>query len=159
MGKLIENPYHAVAISREHAHSSSFFVDSTIYCFENAEVIHEYALKFLIAKDFPYLNELNEFVRRASESGLIDKWRIDCHMRGKSKRNEKKFSRIKMENFYSVYLIWFPLMLFQIMCVLLERFVHKKRYNHPESRFWKLFEMFIDSDRHYLVENRCFHSN
>lgn len=39
------------------------------YCFKNPEIIYNYALKFLVSKDFSYLKELNRFIDLANAGG------------------------------------------------------------------------------------------
>lgn len=74
MSWLKNNPTLAVAVSHEHARKNRLIPYSQMYCFEKSEAIYEYAPKFLVRDKFPFLVELDEFIRLADASGLIMKW-------------------------------------------------------------------------------------
>lgn len=144
----------AVAVSREHAYNQHLDSSSQFYCFEKSEIIHEYTPTFLMQKDFPYFNELNRFIQRASAAGLIDKWHTDVKTPTYSRRKGKSYRQIKLQNFYGVYIIWFTLQLLVLVTFLLERFIHKKMKAHQPSRVWILAQMYIDPERHFLLETK-----
>jgi len=37
----------------------------------------KYYLSYAVAKDFPFLDELNNIFTRSQEAGLLDKWKLD----------------------------------------------------------------------------------
>lgn len=80
LNKLEWNNKLAVAVSTELSFSrvktenSQIFHQMDFYCFDQPNIIYKYSLKMLTRKSFPYLNELNDFIQRASDGGLIVKW-------------------------------------------------------------------------------------
>lgn len=88
LSQLHQNSKLAVAISREHAYASR--LPSQLYCFDKEHIIYNYALTFLVRKDFRYLNELNRFVRAASAGGLIEKWQRSFRTRNVFANDMKK---------------------------------------------------------------------
>ena len=96
----------AVAISREHVRNSRLKLDT--YCFKKLEDIYHYELKFLVRKDFPYLNELNEFIRMAGATGLIEKWHSDGRIRYR-KNNNNEVQSISNYNVAGAWMIYFIL--------------------------------------------------
>lgn len=81
--QLNQNQQLAIAISREHVRNSHSNLH--VFCFEQSDMIYDYALKFLVRKDFPYLNEFNEFIRMTSARGLIKKWHSERIIRYQNK--------------------------------------------------------------------------
>lgn len=150
--ELGQNSNVAVGISRAHGLHSRTHSTSEFYCFDKPEIIYEYDLKFLMRKDFPYSTELNRFIDMTGVAGLINKWYSHGHT--KVIKPENTYSQIKMENFYGGYMIWLILYISSIFLFALERFVYKKVTSSNTSNFWIIAEMIIDSDRHFLLENK-----
>lgn len=63
----------AVAASYARVRSDRSIFTS-YYCFDRLNSIHRHSLKFLMHKNFDMLNELNQFIEQAFESGLVVKW-------------------------------------------------------------------------------------
>lgn len=64
----------AVAISRDHYLSRSengLNYQNIAYCFDHPNFICGYSLTMLARKDFSFLDELNDFIQRAVEGGLV----------------------------------------------------------------------------------------
>lgn len=144
----------AVAILREHAQSSRLSVSSQFYYFEGLEIIYEYALKFLVHKNFSHSNELNEFIKMASENGLIEKWRKDNLKKHQKHTSERIFRQLSVQNFYGVLVVCFVCIIVLIFVFILERIVYSKTKTINASRFWKIVEMIIDPDRYFMLENK-----
>lgn len=153
---LQEDSKLAVAVSREHAINHQLNSFSPIYCFKRSETIYKYTLKFLMQKDFPYMNELNQFIRRVDAAGLIVKWHSDCNNPNFPKRKQKFYRQIKLQSFYGVFLIWFALQLLTLITFIFEKIIYKKLKAHRPSRFWIFADMFIDPERHFLLETKKF---
>lgn len=153
MNQLKHNPKLAVATSRERAFNSRSIISMHLYCFEKSEVIYEYALKFLVRKDFPYLSELNWFIGQASASGLIEKWRIDSSARFQYTYNEIN-NQLTLQDGFGINIILLSCLLCATICLFIERFIHKKLKTLNPSRFWQFAEMIIDPDRHFLLETK-----
>lgn len=153
--QLEDNSKLAVAISLAHAHSSHFIPSSQFYCFKDPEIIYKYGLKFWIRQSFPYLKELNEFIRMADAGGLIKKWYsnkltgVPSHM-----RMDNSYKQLKLKHFHGAILIWGMLVAALICIFILERIVHAKARAPNALRFWKIVEMLIDPDRHFMLESK-----
>lgn len=147
------SPKLAVAISREHARTRRILhSDSQIYCLDKSDIIFEFASKFLVREDFLYLKQLNQFIQMASESGLIEKWRSNVKIHT-SKEEERIHSRLA-KVIRGVHIICILTEILLTFILLLERFVYRKVRTSNESRIWKIIEMLIDSDRHFLLETK-----
>lgn len=154
LGMLKQNRRLAVAMSREYVKNNHQISTSQIHCFENTEIIYEYALTFLVHENFPYLTELNTFIRRASAGGLIEKWRNSHSKRTLHKRNERIYSELKVQNFQGVFSLVLVFIMTQCSVLMLERFIHKKANAKNTFRAYKMIQMVIDPDRHFLLENK-----
>lgn len=154
MSQLYENSKLAVAISREHAINSRLISTDELYCFEKSQIIYEYDLKLFMCTNFPYINELNQFIQMASASGLIKKWRIDNQIRSKIMRKEKNYNQLTLEQGYGYLIIWYCLLAFTFLFVFVEKIIYMKARAPNPSKIWILAEMLIDSDRHFLLETK-----
>lgn len=152
LDKLNCNSKLAVAISRERALNSYSKLYSK-FCFEKFETIHEYPMTFFIRSDFVYLEELNKFIQMASANGLIKKWRVDNQIQ-RQYGIENTYQKLKLDHFYGCLIIWCIILMIDFFILSLERLVYKKARMPNPSRFWILFEMIIDSDRHFWLEDK-----
>lgn len=130
------------------------FTAAEIYCFENSEIIYEYAPKLLVRNGFPFLKELNKFLEMISECGVINKWLSDNYFRTSKKKVNKVYYRFTMSNVYGLLLIGALDIFFTVIVFIFEKIVHKKTREPNTSRFWKMIEMLIDPDRYFLLGNR-----
>lgn len=138
----------AVAFSREYIKTISPAIISDIYCFEPNHSIYEYNLYFLVEKKFKYLNELNEFILRASRGGFIEKW--SSHE--KFKFHSQSFIRpITLEKLSSLFLVCFPLVCLALSVLMLERIIHERSRNRNVQRIWRWADIIIKPDRHFLL--------
>lgn len=144
----------AVAISREYSHNSRLTLACHYHCFEKSEIIYEYALKFLVRRNFPYFNELNRFIQMASSSGLIEKWRSTNQNPFDYK--EMFFGYLTFDYFLGIVILGSILWILLIVFIFVERIVHTKNREPNPSQFWVIFEMVIDPDRHFMLDNKYF---
>lgn len=154
LGQLIENSKLAVAISLAHAHKSSLISPSEIYCFDGSEIIHDYTLKFLIRKDFPYLYELNVFIQMSFEGGLIGKWYSNTSIHTPQEHFKPDNRQMTMKNLHGAFLLAFLLTILSFCLLFLEKYIHKKMKANKPHQFWAILEILIDPDRHFLLENK-----
>lgn len=141
-----------MAISREHAQNSRSM--SSSHCFKNSEIIHEYALKFLVRKNFPHLKGLNEFIQMASAGGLINKWLQIGRIRNLYEMTRRGFGQLMMGNFYGAHIVYGSLILVVFMVIIIEKITYKKAKEPKPMKFWLIVEMIIDGDRYFLLENK-----
>lgn len=144
----------AVAISQEHAHNSRLIPFSKLYCFQASEIIYEYALKFLVRRNFPLTPKLNEFIRTASATGLIKKWHDETQIQYQFKNQKPDNNQLILRDTLSVGILGFLCFILIFICFLFETFVHKRAKKTNPSLFWLLAEMFIDGDRQFLLETK-----
>lgn len=151
---LQHNAKLAVAVSHEHARNNRLIPYSQMYCFENSEAIYEYALKFLVRDKFPFLLELNQFIRLADAGGLIRKWNSNRSTLIEFQHNEKYYNQITIEHFFGFFFLLSGILLFAFSIFILEIIVHKN-VNKPNSKkFWRNIQMIIDSKRYFCCENK-----
>lgn len=154
--KLHQNSNLAVAVSRELARDGHFRLAPQLYCFQKSEIIYDYLLKFLVRKHFPYLHELNDFVRTASESGLIEKWHTPNLNRNIINVEPIECNGIAMSDFIVLVVIYILLKIGSFFLLFLEKLVYKNVRKRNASgmwlKFWLYAEMAIDPDRHFFKE-------
>lgn len=153
LSQLHRNSKVALAISNEHAYKSYSESNYEFYCLKE-DFIYEYSLKFLVRKDFRYLNELNKFIQMTSSGGLIRKWHSNGRTRTHLKHRGKQFEQLKWINFIGLYCIWWILQIVIIISMFWERLVYKKVRSSNKSKFWIISEMAIDPDRYFWLENK-----
>lgn len=154
LSQLSQNHKLAVAVSREQVQSTYRSTTCQLHCFTNAEIIYDYALKFLVNKNFPYLNQLNEFIKTASEAGLIEKWQSKGSSQSYVEQGADPYDQLTMGNLYAfnicICIIWIGI----ILLFSFEILVHKQVRKPNASRVWRLVEMAIDPDRHVFTGNK-----
>lgn len=151
LAQLGSNSKLAIATSRELAKNINSGLTSSFYCFERSESIHEYAVKFLVRKNIPYLNKLNNFIGMASAGGLIEKWHENIHI---NKHKPKENYQIQLKHLAGIFMLW-SILLFCIFGIFLIEVVVYKQVRKPNaSRFWIICEIFLDSRRHFLLKDR-----
>lgn len=155
LNQLNSNSKLAVATSREFVRSAPKKMNFQFYCFAKPEIISAFPLKFFLHKNFSYAEELNDFIKAASVSGLIEKWRSDIRTQFKEHtQGTGEFGRLTFDNLSGALLIIALLFLFSISIFFLEIVVHKQVRAPNATRFWKITEMIIDPDRHFMLETK-----
>lgn len=149
-----QNSKMALGMSQALGLYSRSISSCQLYCFENSEIIYEYALKFLMRNDFPYVNELNQFIGIASAAGLIGKWHSHIQMKIQQPRHKSSYSHIKLESFYGVYVTWMGTQLAVILLFVVEKFVYTKATSSNPRKIWIFLEMVIEPGRHFLLEQK-----
>lgn len=71
----------AVAVSREHAKNTPLPIsDEDMCCFAKTENIFTYSVVMLVPRDYHLLSQINDLIRRISESGLLSKWQKESEI-------------------------------------------------------------------------------
>lgn len=156
---LIEMNRHyslAIVMSREYFHYNQLSRTLPIFCYENSDIIYDYSIKLLVSKKFMLLRELNEFMRMASEGGLIEKWRRSSRIRFSSKHNILNFKPIQMAQFSGLLIIYCVPVFLLVLLLIIENIGHKKVNQPNSSRIWILIEKLIDSERYFLLDNKLY---
>lgn len=143
----------AVAVSLERVKNEELISKLGIYCFKSPNQIHEYPLKILAVKDFPFLNELNKLIKQASESGLIVKWLKGCRF-GPTSDKEPLFQymEVNLELFIAIIIINIIAQLFIYSILTLEKKAYNKIHQQNVHSFWKWTELMINPDRYVSME-------
>lgn len=124
-------------------------LSNLVYCFNDP--IYEYSLKMFMRNDFPYINELNQFIQQAMDSGLILKWLKGYQFGSSIKRSEKTLYEYMHNHEALMLLIVFCCLLLSLAFFMwiIEKIVHKKVCTQNSALIWKYIEMMIDPYRHY----------
>lgn len=146
----------AVGVSRElilsHAGERRNRQDD-IYCFEHSNIIFEHPLSLLTPIDFHLLNELNSFIERANENGLIINW-LNQYGTFRDRRHTfhtENFVYVAEDAKYILYLC-FCILCVAFIILIIENIVYKMVNGlHPQP-FWRFIEMCIDPNRYFFLE-------
>lgn len=151
--KLEWNDKLAVAVSLARVKHDKFISRLNFHCFNNPNTIYEYSLKILTSKEFPLMDELNNFIHRASEGGFIVKW-LKGFLFGQfiEKKPLFQYVEVKIETLKFIFVIFTCLLLAAFLQAVLERIVHRK-IQVKNTGFWKYVEMTIDSNRYFFIES------
>lgn len=147
INELLWNDKLAIAISRELSICSR----NNAYCFDHPNIIYEYSLSMLTRKDFPLINELNQFIQGAVEGGLITRWLK--RYRSREKEIPPEYTDINWENF-SIYVVFYlGLTFFAFVMLIIEKIVYRKVREPNSKPFWRYIEMAIDPYRYFFRED------
>lgn len=151
LAHLRDNERFAVAVSHRHAMTNPKLSYSMIYCFTDREQIYRYPVSMLIKKDHAMLDAINEHIQRAVEGGLLVKWLKDID--GKLNKmidadlGPKKLTIEHISTAFMLYTIFGSL---AVVAFIVELIVHPRASRPGASRIWKIVDMLIDGDRHFL---------
>lgn len=148
---LKDNEKLAVATSREHALNSPLISKQKIFCFRRSQSIYNYPVVIQMRKNFPFAIELNEFIKRAVEGGLIIKWRWDSQTTYKYEPDKVPLKHLTVEHMAGAFTAFFILGLCSIGACIAEQIVHRRARMRNAIRFWKIVDMLIDPERHFLL--------
>lgn len=147
----------AVAIPRDLSYSRAvlnrdqFDPTSKMFCFNSPDNIHKYWLKILVRKEFPLLDELNQFIQYASEGGLIDEWiKKDRHSVEKAPKYE---DAMDLEVFVVIWVVCGIMLLISSLVLIIEKITFKIVRRVNASVLWRLIEVCIDPNRYFLMND------
>lgn len=147
-----------VATSREYTRNSQLISTFQIYCFKDTEIVYDYALSFLVHKEFLHLKQLNEFIQMASASGLIERWHLSSRARHTStyESGDDNTGFLTFDKVIGVIITNLINVVLSFAIFALEIIVHKKAHEPNPKRFWTFTEMLINSERYFWNENNCY---
>lgn len=111
-------------------------------------------MKILASKEFPYFAELNDFIKMASESGLIVKWLRGCRFESKTdKKPLYEYIEVKMEMFicFIIIVVGMHILTFCVAC--LERRAFREMHEQNVNPVWSRVEALINPHRNFVVRN------
>lgn len=157
LNQLQQNSKLAVAISNERIRWMRKNSNFEMYCFERPDIIFSFPMTFWIRNNFTYIKELNEFIKAASASGLIERWRSQIGQKISNHIEHATTSDglIKMENMVGILGLLVLMYVFKICAFISEIVVYEQVRSSSETfrPFWILVEKIIEPKRHFLNEN------
>lgn len=150
LNHLISNERSTAALSLEYVRVNELMKTSRIYCLPRP-AIYEYSSKFLVRKDFEFLNKLNRFILMAGQSGLISKWK-NAEKIPFFSHDSPDGKKIRLVQFSVFIAICVAMLINAFMVLIIERIVHEYRLKLNNNKFWIFAETLIDSERHYLLK-------
>lgn len=114
-------------------------------------------MTFLVSKHFSRMRELNEFIKAASASGLIERWRSQVGtLSNQVEHTTSSDGLVKMENVSGMLALLVLMYVLKICAFILEVIVYKQARASSETfrRFWVIVEMIIEPKRHFLNKNK-----
>lgn len=145
----------AVAISHEDVRRIRRNSDLQFHCLKKPETIHSFPMRFLVSKNFRYMTELNEFIKAASASGLIEKWRSK-RIQPSQKAEKATHGLVTFEHIAGMFLVWFAMWSYKFAMFFTEIVVYKqaRKSKMKYRQFWIFIENVINPKRHFLNETK-----
>ena len=140
-----------LSLSRNQTQTSHFDSVDSAHCFDHPNIIYSHSLSILTRKNFPLINELNQFIERATETGLFDKW-VKRYRSFRGEQLQIQYT-IGLTNFIIVMTIYSGMVSLAFIIIVIERFVYGKVRSLNSNPFWRYIEMAIDPYRHFLLED------
>lgn len=132
---------------------SDSILDTQVYCFKDTEIISDVSLHFFTHKHFDYVNEINEFIKMASMSGLINRWYSISKSRIKSEVKESNDGIVDSHSIKGLYIIYFLINICILSTYIVERIVHKKARTPNPAQIWLLIDKLVAPDRLFWTES------
>lgn len=130
------------------------YLPSLVFCFNHPNIIHTYSLKMLMHKRFPLAKELDKFIQRSFEVGLMAKWLGgNAHEIPLEKPPKFQFIQIVLETISFTVVLSMALILFSISVLLIEIIIDKRVRAIDSNKLWRYIEMMIDPHRYFLLDN------
>lgn len=141
----------AVATSSERVQNDCS-LSKFVHCFDEPNHIQNHPFKIFMRKDFPLRSELNQFIERVTEAGLIEKW---AKIRSFPMEKPPKFaySEITKEVYFIFTCLAGGLVSLAVITLIVERIVYKKVRTSAASRVWRYIEITIDPYRYFLLND------
>lgn len=153
--QLTWNDHLAVAISLERVKNEQLISRLNLHCLSSPNNIHEYPLKILASKEYPFLTELNQFIQMAIENGLIVKWLKGIRLTPSSEKTSLyEYSGVSFESLVILIAIWCCIHLFNCFIAVVEKIAYEKVHVEKVQSFWRYVEMSINPDRYFLIGNK-----
>lgn len=137
----------AVATSSDQFRNDQRLTES-VYCFDDSNSVLKYPLRMFMRTGFPFHRQLNEFVQRVNENGLIVEW---TKKNIREKPPEFIYTQVSLESFSVGILIIVGLLLLCFGVFILELIVYRRARIPGAARVWRYIEMAIDPNRYFLL--------
>lgn len=108
-------------------------------------------------KDFALQSELNRFIERASQHGLLMRWIKKSSFSSYLEKPPKFiYFEIAMDTHKFAQLFFFLFVLISTSSFIVERIVYKKVRANGASRWWRYMEVLIDPNRYFLLNDLAY---
>lgn len=156
LARLVDDDHLAVIASKRHAMANHRIPNWLIYCFDNQDRILGYPVSMFMPNDDYQLHEsVNKFVQFAVETGLFVKWTKDSQSpfkQSKQPANTKFLThQLTIEQFFTGLAFYAVFTTFSIGAFVAEQIVKRFVRQPNAGRFWRIAEMLIDGDRHFMI--------
>lgn len=143
----------AVAVSRQYALNQRILSQSKMYCFDETENIHNYHVSLYMRKGHSAEMKILEHLRRVYESGLIEKWRRDSRINYLYDAEDltRMSRKLTMSHLYGGLFMYALCLCISFVAFIGECVVHRRLRCRKPKTGWKWLDMFIDSDRHFMI--------
>lgn len=152
--QLDRNDELAIAASYEETlypgHAAQFSAKNRIYCFDFENIIYGHSMKMLTRKDFPLLNDLNDFMQRANECGLINKW-LKSYRPFYDGKLENDEPTVTIESLMIEFVIYGCMMFVAFVTIFIEKETFKRARAPNPPPVWRYFDMLIDPYRYFFL--------
>lgn len=139
----------AVAVSRERALNNRLLHRDKMFCF--AENIQTQPISLILRKHYPFENDLNEFIVRATEAGFFVKWKKDSRLKYEHEVFGTQY--MKLDHLYGAMLAAFLMLILATFVFITERVAYRRAHSSNATRFWKLVEILMNPVRSFMLES------
>lgn len=144
----------AIAISRNYFNDKQFMSISYMHCIRNDNV-YEYPLTVLASKSFPFMNELNRFIQRSVDTGLIVKWVEGIHYcTSTPKKPLYEYTEVTFDSLSGSLLLWIFMLATTLLAFITEIIAWRKVQAQNPARIWHYIEMMVNPIRYFLLKDR-----
>lgn len=100
------------------------------------------------------MTELNEFIQRSSDSGLIVKWLEGNHFRtSTAKATMFEYAEVNFGSLTGLFFVGILLLTTVLLVAVTEIVVYKKVQTPNSAAIWQHIEMIINPDRYFLLQD------
>lgn len=125
-----------------------------IYCFKDTEQIYQYPVAIHMHENHLMWHRINDNIKMAIESGLIAKWNADSQMNLKNVDLSNGSVQLTFEHIFTALALYGVFLGFSVSAFIAELIVYRNARRRQCGKFWKIADMLIDADRHFLKNRK-----
>lgn len=149
--QLLHSNKIAIAGSRQNILNSPLYSSSQVFCFKDLENIASYPVSLYMRKDFRLKEKLNEIIEQLLEAGYFDKWKTDCHLRGKYEEPYTIPLQLPITHISAALIFLFGVgSLLSTSTFIFEKLIFWKMHQRVKHKIWIYLQQFVDGERHYF---------
>lgn len=158
LGQLAFDGHLAVITSRKHALANHRIPNWLIYCFEDRDRILGYPVSMFMPDRHALQQTFNHQIQLAVETGLYVKWTDDNRSPFERISPQQKHkilrSQLTVEHIFTGLALYIVFVTFSVGAFVAEHIVKRFVRRRNAGRFWKIAEMLIDGDRHFMLPKK-----